>query len=57
MAVNIFFLFLLLKMMNECKLYEFKEFFVKYKQEDTKSEWLKVVIFVLREITTEKEIR
>lgn len=55
MAVNIFFLFLLLKM-NECKLYEFKEFFVKYKQEDTKSEWLKVVIFVLREITTEKEI-
>ena len=57
MAVNIFFLFLLLKMMNECKLYEFKEFIVKYKQEDTKSEWLKVVIFVLREITTEKEIR
>ena len=56
MAVTVFFLFLLLKMMNECKSYEFKEFFVKYKQEDTKSEWPKIVSFVLREITTEKEI-
>lgn len=56
MAVNMF-LFLLLKMMNECKSHEFKEvFFVKYKQEDTKSEWLKIVSFVLREITNEKEI-
>ena len=56
MAVNMFFLFLLLKMMNECKSYEFKEFFVKYKKEYTKSEWLKILSFVLREITIEKEI-
>ena len=55
MALNIVFLFSLLKMMNECKSHEFKGLFVKYKQAVTKSEWPKIGSFVLRGMSTEEQ--